>query len=197
MLYSSDLVAYFRKILSQLLKWWRIILMAISAAVLVSHELLCLRWWMAMFSHYQGYRPILDAMKTFAVDGIPAGTATTDIEVRSLYTSLSPFPLSSPPHPTSLFSLPPKSTPLSVLPSLSPCSNHNCNSQLQDLGSGAVLCPSTGHMCKGQCRVRMRVESDPQWFCPPSLKDLAALYNANSDKKIKLIAGDTGRGVYV
>ena len=68
----------------------------------------------------------------------------------------------------------------------------------QDLGSTPVLCPSTGELCKGHCRVRVRerAESDPLWFCPSSLEELAALYNANSDKRIKLVAGDTGRGEF-
>jgi xanthine dehydrogenase iron-sulfur cluster and FAD-binding subunit A len=57
------------------------------------------------------------------------------------------------------------------------------------------MCPRTGALCKGQCHVRQRVESDPQWYTPTSLEELAALYAANPNNKIKLIAGDTGRGI--
>ena len=58
-----------------------------------------------------------------------------------------------------------------------------------------VICPSTGGLCKGQCCVRVRVESDPQWYAPSSMEELSAIYNANVDSKIKLLTGDTGRGM--
>ena len=60
-----------------------------------------------------------------------------------------------------------------------------------------ALCPKTGDLCKGQCHVSQRAESDPQWYAPASLEELAALYTANPDSKIKLITGDTGRGMYL
>ena len=57
-----------------------------------------------------------------------------------------------------------------------------------------MLCPRTGDVCKGQCHARQRAESDPQWYVPTSLDELAALYTANPNSRIKLITGDTGRG---
>ena len=59
------------------------------------------------------------------------------------------------------------------------------------------MCPKTGDVCKGQCHVSQRAESDPQWYAPASLEELAALYTANPNSKIKLITGDTGRGTYL
>ena len=58
-----------------------------------------------------------------------------------------------------------------------------------------MMCPKTGNICKGQCHVRQRAESDPQWYAPTSLEELAALYTANPNSKIKLLTGDTGRGI--
>ena len=57
------------------------------------------------------------------------------------------------------------------------------------------MCLKTGNPCKGQCCVRQRVESDPQWYTPTSLEELAALYTAKPNSKIKLITGDTGQGI--
>ena len=69
---------------------------------------------------------------------------------------------------------------------------------LQDLGS--KVCPKTGEACSGRtagtlCRGYKRVESDPQWYCPTSLSELTALIGSNSSSNIKLVAGDTGRGL--
>ena len=60
-----------------------------------------------------------------------------------------------------------------------------------------VVCPKTGDLCKGQCHIRQRAESDPQWYALSSLEEVAALYSANPDSKVKLITGDTGRGMYM
>ena len=40
----------------------------------------------------------------------------------------------------------------------------------------------------------LRSDSDPTWYSPTSIAQLAALFTANSDSKFKLLAGDTGRG---
>ena len=65
----------------------------------------------------------------------------------------------------------------------------------RDLRSNTALCPRTGEICKNQCCGRVREESDPQWYSPSSMEELSVIYNANLSSKIKLLAGDTGRGV--
>ena len=69
---------------------------------------------------------------------------------------------------------------------------------LQDLGS--KVCPKTGEVCSGRsagtlCQGYRRVDSDPQWYRPTSLSELTALVTINSSSNIKLVAGDTGRGL--
>ena len=39
-----------------------------------------------------------------------------------------------------------------------------------------------------------RLESDPCWYAPSSLAELAALCAANPDSSYRLVGGDTGRG---
>ena len=177
--------ACFRRTLNLLLRWLRTTLMATSVDALVSVIVLMLvnltcvmiSFLQRLPSHtgcdedicyrWQGRSKCHWYWSKLSLSFLPPSPSLS----HTLFLDLPPpplFPLTSRPHP----------------------SFH------QDLGSSTVLCPSTGELCKGQCckQVRGRAESDPLWYRPSSLEELAALYNANSDKKIKLIAGDTGRG---
>ena len=66
----------------------------------------------------------------------------------------------------------------------------------QDLG--AKVCPHSGGPCRGRklCS-EARLESSetgPQWYRPSSLTELFEILGNNPESKIKLLAGDTGRG---
>ncbi len=64
----------------------------------------------------------------------------------------------------------------------------------QDLAS--KKCPKTNKPC-GQhalCWGVKRAESNPAWYAPSSLAELAAIFTANPDSTFRLIGGDTGRG---
>ena len=60
------------------------------------------------------------------------------------------------------------------------------------------MCPKSGKECRGSTVLcsggLLKSGSDPAWYSPTSIAQLAALFAANSDSKFKLIAGDTGRG---
>ena len=66
---------------------------------------------------------------------------------------------------------------------------------MQDLGLN--VCTKTNKICRKNyllhesCR---RSESDPAWYSPESMAQVAALLAANPSSKFKFIAGDTGKG---
>ena len=66
---------------------------------------------------------------------------------------------------------------------------------LKELGS--TVCPRTGEMCNGRNYQRLNNVSDcgPQWFRPLTLRDISAIFAINQSKKIKFLAGDTGKGL--
>ncbi|KAL5509791.1 hypothetical protein EMCRGX_G005217 [Ephydatia muelleri] len=86
-----------------------------------------------------GYRPILEAMKTFAVD---SDIAWIDIE---------------------------------------------------DL---STTCPRTGKPCHGLCKAHVRGPTDPVWYRPSTLTDVLTIIQNNPGSKVKLLVGDTGKGVF-
>ena len=67
---------------------------------------------------------------------------------------------------------------------------------VQDLGAKKI-CPKSGSVCRGGvCGSGLeRAESGPQWFRPTSLAELAEVIAAKQDSRVKLVAGDTGRGI--
>ena len=121
-----------------------------------------------------GYRPILDAMKSFASDSADSedgGFECIDIEVTSI----------------------------TVLIYLSHVYNI-AHFHKQDLGTHPC-CKSSGQPCQGTrelCSGLRASATDPEWFAPASLTELASIFSDASDnsKKIKLVCGDTGRGQY-
>ena len=74
------------------------------------------------------------------------------------------------------------------------CSRHHT----QDLG--AKVCPHSRGPCRGRqlCgKARLEAsETDPQWYRPSSLTELFEILGNNPERRIKLLAGDTGRGRY-
>lgn len=40
-----------------------------------------------------------------------------------------------------------------------------------------------------------QLESDPDWYCPTSMAQVAALFSANPDTSFRFVAGDTGKGI--
>jgi len=92
-----------------------------------------------------GYRPILDAMKSFAVDSDPNKGGWIDIE---------------------------------------------------DLGS--KVCPHTGKVCsrRESHRGTPPSASEPLWYAPPTLGDALAVITAHPNTVVKLVAGNTGKGVF-
>lgn len=75
-------------------------------------------------------------------------------------------------------------------------SNCGCNCAYKDLG-GNKICPKSGKSCRGNLMCsqgNLRSDSDPTWYSPTSIAQLAALFTAKPDSKFKLVAGDTGRG---
>ena len=73
----------------------------------------------------------------------------------------------------------------------------------KDLGySSKKICPKSGEVCTNKSELcaghRREAESGPQWFRPTSLNELAGVIGGiSSDSKVKLVAGDTGRGMLV
>lgn len=58
-------------------------------------------------------------------------------------------------------------------------------------GNGCIQCPrkcitTTVHQGTG----------DVLWYCPASLADLYALMSKHTDDKIRLVAGNTGKGIH-
>lgn len=92
-----------------------------------------------------GYRSILDAMKSFAVDADPGSKACVDIE---------------------------------------------------DLGSR--VCPHSGGACQGRdlCKAYKARETDAKWYQPSSLDELFGVIGSNPGCRVKLFAGDTGKGIF-
>jgi xanthine dehydrogenase/oxidase len=67
------------------------------------------------------------------------------------------------------------------------------------------LCPRTGRACTNRgssCAAdshqlgSWEVVSSPKWYAPSSLADLFAIISANPGTSVRLVAGDTGRGVF-
>ena len=57
------------------------------------------------------------------------------------------------------------------------------------------MCPRTGEMCNGRFYQRLNVsDCGPQWFHPLSLKDVSSIFAKSQGKKVKFLAGDTGKG---
>ena len=57
------------------------------------------------------------------------------------------------------------------------------------------MCPRTGEICNGRIYQRVNVsERGPQWFRPLTLVDISTIFAATQNKKIKFLAGDTGKG---
>lgn len=58
------------------------------------------------------------------------------------------------------------------------------------------ICTRTGKVCQGQlqCQVYRRLESDPDWYSPTSMAQVAALFAAHTDSTFRFVAGDTGKG---
>ena len=64
---------------------------------------------------------------------------------------------------------------------------------LQDLG--AKVCPKTKQPCQARCQgYYLKSESDPSWYSPTSIAQVAALIHANPEATYRFIAGDTGKG---
>ncbi|XP_060068194.1 uncharacterized protein LOC132548355 isoform X2 [Ylistrum balloti] len=104
-----------------------------------------------------GYRPILDAMKSFAVD--------------------SPF-------------------------------NKKKNSHsvdIEDIGTLSKVCKKTGGPCQGNCsqqtadnkEMTQIVLKDAQWFKPKSVQQVFDAMKQAAGKKMKLVFGNTGYGVFL
>ena len=69
---------------------------------------------------------------------------------------------------------------------------------LQDLGTRK--CAMTRGLCdtdRSLCRGYKSSKSDPAWYSPTSLSQVAALIRENPNAKFRFIAGDTGKGYYV
>ena len=121
-----------------------------------------------------GYRPILDAMKSFASDSADSkdgGFECIDIEVTSV----------------------------TVLIYLSHVYNI-AHFHKQDLGTHPC-CKSSGQPCqvtRELCSGLRALATDPEWFAPASLTELASIFSdaSKNNKKIKLVCGDTGRGQF-
>ena len=64
----------------------------------------------------------------------------------------------------------------------------------QELGS--PVCPRTGKICSGRHFQRLNVsDCGPQWFRPLTLGDISTIFATGQSKKIKFLAGDTGKGL--
>ena len=61
---------------------------------------------------------------------------------------------------------------------------------------GKKICTKTGKVCQGhlQCQMYRRLESDPDWYSPTSMAQVAALFAAHTDTTFRFVAGDTGKG---
>ena len=110
-----------------------------------------------------GYRPILDAMKSFACDA----KSCTDIEVCRMNYNNNILKI-----------------------------NNKVLFFWQDIGSKSCskkrrVCSNGHSLCWGL----KKAESDPSWYSPTSLSELAAIFTAHSNSSFRLLAGDTGRGV--
>lgn len=60
------------------------------------------------------------------------------------------------------------------------------------------LCPRTGKACTKPVSVCVggHQESSPLWYAPTSMADLWSVFSTHADSSIRLVAGDTGRGVF-
>ncbi len=53
----------------------------------------------------------------------------------------------------------------------------------------------TGDLCTELNRGLKRTTFDPQWYRPSSLAELVAIARGNEGQRIRLVAGDTGKGL--
>ena len=53
----------------------------------------------------------------------------------------------------------------------------------------------TSDCCIDLSRGLKRTIFDPQWYRPSSLAELVAVVRGNEEKRIRLVAGDTGKGL--
>ena len=77
---------------------------------------------------------------------------------------------------------------------------HVYNIHKQDLGTNPC-CKSSGQPCQGTrelCSGLTASATDPEWFDPASLTELASIFGdaSKNNEKIKLVCGDTGRGQF-
>ncbi len=63
---------------------------------------------------------------------------------------------------------------------------------MQDLAPR--VCSDAGDLCLDLGRGLRRTIFDPQWYRPSSLSELVAVARDNQGKRIRMVAGDTGRG---
>ncbi|CAG2217137.1 XDH [Mytilus edulis] len=125
-----------------------------------------------------GYRPILDAMKSFAQDSPTMKKASTiDIEVTLALDILNSSNLSSY-----------KSKVL-----------FNTYQPWPELGR--AFCSKTGKRCQGKCHPRAGqqlqvVGTDSVWYRPDTFDQLFKILADNSGKKTRMVFGNTGQGVY-
>lgn len=65
----------------------------------------------------------------------------------------------------------------------------------QDLGSR--VCPHSGGACQGRdlCKAYKARETDAKWYQPSSLDELFGVIGSNPGCRVKLFAGDTGKGI--
>lgn len=121
-----------------------------------------------------GYRPILDAMKSFAVDHTPkSDKPVVDIEA-------------SPSTPRSYIQA------LLIYHIIMYCTVLILSLTLQDLAPCVYSDPDI--ICMDLAKGLKRTTFDPKWYCPSTLSELVAIARGNQEKRIRLVAGDTGKG---
>ena len=72
-------------------------------------------------------------------------------------------------------------------------------SDIEDLSRSAKWCSKENRPCKGLCSYKQPTSAmtGTLWFRPKTVSDVFAVFGQYSGKNIKLIVGDTGRGVCV
>lgn len=65
---------------------------------------------------------------------------------------------------------------------------------MQDLGPRVCSDPASD-WCLDLSRGLKRTTFDPQWYRPSSLAELVAIARGNKEKRVRLVAGDTGKGL--
>ena len=132
--------------------------------------------WVMFVMSCLGYRPILDAMKSFAIDADPKkGGKCIDIEVQCVCMCMCMLVVT-----------------LCVLCVCVVC----CVTLVLMLIAYSVqdlAVKKCGSSCPKLCISAGQVSST-LWFRPNQVVDIFSVFSQYSDKTIKLITGDTGRG---